>query len=530
MKNKKLKIFVYLTVLLGFLVSCRTDFINEQTVKNNNSSSLTSRRISLQESSHRQRLTPKLSELKKNLNNENISGKSINLGDSITINTNDIIMMENGTNFHTYTFRINRNNPPPNAPIENLLLTPKSDGSYDGYWITFNLNEQEKLKILNNEKLDLRNKTTITKIENTGNTSLFSKACIPTYINIAVRCGGEEGHMPGLPCPHAGTNLAAYWTYVVVYDCFDTESDPISNIYPTEPFPGGSGVFSCPDCPAPEPCVQVPTSPTPSTTITDENGCVVGLPTTPNIDLIGNDECSKAKNGIYKANNILKDQKVKTNMTNELSNKIAEPNEWAIGIGQNTDGSYNVTSPKEGNVSNGTVPTPIGDYTADGHSHSNNYYGSPSAEDFYSFLENLINYPKFNTRFVFGTSPLGSLEIYALVITDKALAIDFLSKYPKTKNIDSVKHSFLEQSEVGLDYYKAYDFATSGIVDNSTSTEYDPKALAMAYILEKLDTGISLAKMDNSGNLKKLNVSIEKIKDAAGGNQLKTGLKVTKCP
>ncbi|WP_187477938.1 hypothetical protein [Amniculibacterium sp. G2-70] len=527
MKNKKLKIFVYLTVLLGFLVSCRTDFINEQTVKNNNSSSLTSRRISLQESSHRQRLSPKLSELKKNLNNENISGKSINLGDSITINTNDIIMMENGTNFHTYTFRINRNNPPPNAPIENLLLTPKSDGSYDGYWITFNLNEQEKLKILNNEKLDLRNKTTVTKIENTGNTSLFSKACIPTYINIAVRCGGEEGHMPGEPCPHIGTNLAAYWTYVVVYDCFDTVSDPISNIYPTEPIQGGSGIFSCPDCPAPEPCVQVPTSPTPSTAITDANGCVVGLPTTPNIDLIGNDECSKAKNGIYKANNILKDPKVKTNMTNELSNKIAEPNEWAVGVGHDANG-YHVTAPSAGGVNQGTIPKPIGNYVADGHTHAGGY-GDPSGGDFYKMLSLLPANPQFNQRFVFGDY-FGTTQIYALVVNDRSLAAAFLSQYSEADNFDSVKHSFKIESEVGIDYFKVKDLYAKGTYINDANEDYTSGAIAMAYILEKFNTGLVLAKTDANGDLKKINVKLGEIVVPNSTIIPKEGIMVTKCP
>lgn len=539
MKNKKLKIFVYLSVLLGFLVSCRTDFVNEQIVKKNNTSSLTTKRISLKESPHRQRLTPLLSELNKNLNNGYNSQKSVNFGDSIIVDTDDIIMMENGTNFHTYTFKVKRTNAKPNDPVENIVLSPLSDGKYLELYVVYNLSENEKKKILEGKFVDTKNKKQITKIIN-GNFSnaLLSKSgmldCgwVDTGAFVTECSDGVHGMWNQDKWNECVADSKPGWHWTMTYHC-----DYIHDVNENNGHNGignngntGGGAFPCPDCPAPEPCVQVPTSPTPSTTITDENGCVVGLPTTPNIDLIGNDECSKAKNGIYKANNILKDPKVKTNMTNELSNKIAEPNEWAVGIGQNTDGSYNVTSPKVGNVSNGTVPTPIGDYTADGHSHSNNYYGSPSAEDFYSFLENIINYPKFNTRFVFGTSPLGSLEIYALVITDKASAIDFLSKYPKTKNIDSVKHSFLEQGEVGIEYYDAYGYATLGIIDNSTSTEYDSKALAMAYILEKLNTGISLAKMDNSGNLKKLNVTIEKIKDAAGGNQLKTGLKVTKCP
>ncbi len=240
--------------------------------------------------------------------------------------------------------------------------------------------------------------------------------------------------------------------------------------------------------------------------------------------------CSTAKPAINRANTILKDTNVKNNMANFLSSKISAPNEWGVAVSRNNN-EYSVTPPKEGSASQGSIPQPLpGDYVANGHSHANNYFGSPSGGDFYSALELISASTKFETMFVYGTSASGSVETYALVISDNTLATSFLSQYPKTENLDPISHAFLEQGDVGIEYYEAYKYAIQGIIENSTSTEYDSKALAMAYILEKLNTGISLAKMDNLGNLKKLNVSIEKIKDAASGNQIKTGLKVTKCP
>jgi len=217
---------------------------------------------------------------------QNVFGRTISFGDSISINIDDVIFMENGPNFHTYTFRIERNNPTPNAPVENLLITPNPDGNYDGYWIVFNLNEEEKQKIFNDQIVDLRNKTKITKIENIGDSNLFSRACIPTYIDIPVRCA-EELHNPGESCAYAGTNGAAYWTYIVLYDCFDTGNDPNQSVDFSPQIPpsggGGGGNGSGEGTVTPIDCVQIPTDPTGPTTGIDDGGCVVGIPTLPNL-------------------------------------------------------------------------------------------------------------------------------------------------------------------------------------------------------------------------------------------------------
>ncbi len=47
-------------------------------------------------------------------------------GDGVSINTDDVIYIENGTGFHTYTFNIKYDNVPENAPVENLVLSSLS--------------------------------------------------------------------------------------------------------------------------------------------------------------------------------------------------------------------------------------------------------------------------------------------------------------------------------------------------------------------------------------------------------------------
>lgn len=48
-------------------------------------------------------------------------------------------------NYHTDTFRIDRENAPADAPIENLVLNPLPDGTYKELLVSYNLTVQEKL-------------------------------------------------------------------------------------------------------------------------------------------------------------------------------------------------------------------------------------------------------------------------------------------------------------------------------------------------------------------------------------------------
>ncbi|WEK69138.1 MAG: hypothetical protein P0Y62_14960 [Candidatus Chryseobacterium colombiense] len=54
----------------------------------------------------------------------------IDYGNGVSIDTDDVIYIENGPHYYTYTFHIKRDNAPEDAPLENLLLSPLPDGSY----------------------------------------------------------------------------------------------------------------------------------------------------------------------------------------------------------------------------------------------------------------------------------------------------------------------------------------------------------------------------------------------------------------
>ena len=107
MKNK----LGYLLMVLLVLAACRTDQLQEEKARNEASESmLRSKIISLNESVHKNKIAPLLSRLKQSYKN-NKTGKNVSFGDSISINTDHVVYIENGPNYHTYTFNIIRNNP-----------------------------------------------------------------------------------------------------------------------------------------------------------------------------------------------------------------------------------------------------------------------------------------------------------------------------------------------------------------------------------------------------------------------------------
>lgn len=132
-KKKSIYLWGLLLLFLGTINSCRNDFLQEQQNQNEtNNIQLKSRIISLSQSKHKARLLSELSESKKILAKKipnNASGKTVNFGDTISIDTEHVILIENGPNYHTYTFNIKRLNPQPNDPVENLVLTPLPDGT-----------------------------------------------------------------------------------------------------------------------------------------------------------------------------------------------------------------------------------------------------------------------------------------------------------------------------------------------------------------------------------------------------------------
>jgi len=238
--------------------------------------------------------------------------------------------------------------------------------------------------------------------------------------------------------------------------------------------------------------------------------CPEGVPTEPNM---GEPEtpCEKVKPSIDKANAILKNPTVKAQMDAALKGKADAPNEWAVAVGLDiATGNYMVEGPNEGTPTTSNFPSAnLGNkYIASGHSHAKKR-GSPSALDLYSTLQlSQVNYLNYRQSYVYGINN-GSVEVYALVITDKDLAGTFFSSFPKSENYDDATHWFKKESDFYDDVDRITTIYKHNNISNNSGENHNDYALALAYILDKHNAGISLAKVDANGNLKKVNVSIE---------------------
>lgn len=167
MRKITLRLFL-LIVLFSMLWSCQTESLQDQneTFTNNSNFHFTSKRISLTESKHKAKISTELQHVNgifKNLQTY-ISGKTAEYNNGVSINTDDVIYIERGPNFHSYTFHITRENAPADAPLENLVLSLLPDGTYKVLLITYLFTPQEKQILMNDGSLNTKNKFSIEEL------------------------------------------------------------------------------------------------------------------------------------------------------------------------------------------------------------------------------------------------------------------------------------------------------------------------------------------------------------------------------
>ncbi|MDR3025941.1 hypothetical protein [Chryseobacterium sp.] len=170
MKNKFIARLLTLVTIMVLLYSCRNELTSEQETYNNSSQFRpTSKTIRLDQSKHKLTLKAELQKANSSLQKikPNLLGKTVDYS-NIFIDTDNVTYIENGSNFYTYTFNLLRENAPENAPIENLVLAPKADGTYKEILVTYNLTVQEKQSILNGENISTKGKSYIMELN--GNT------------------------------------------------------------------------------------------------------------------------------------------------------------------------------------------------------------------------------------------------------------------------------------------------------------------------------------------------------------------------
>lgn len=516
------------------LFSCRTDYLPDKESTYNNSSAflLTSKKISLNESKHKDKLLSIIKDAEAEIEAKvQTKGKVVNYGNGVSIDTENVIYIENGPSYHTYTFHIKREGASEDAPVENLLLVPLPDGYYREFLVTYNLTAQERKNIINGEPVDTSGKTVVTELAKgtyNGNGQLARQVCGTTSVSYWTKCssnkhdGSNWEQCEFLNNDKTGTPPIQYT--LVTTTCIEINDDIIT----PDPIGGGGGGGGG-GASSPCPSTTVPTIPQPG--FYNENGCQIGAPTLPNVPELNIDPCRKTKASITAANNVLKNPDVQSQMDAVLKGKIQAPNEWGVAIGQASNG-YEVTPPAEGIPDQNQVTIPVlqlsTPFIGDGHSHKGSR-GNPSGKDMYEMIKGTLNHPGYIYRFVYGNNS-GVPEIYALIIHNKTLAQAFLTQFPENENIDSETNAIKEGSVLGKEFYKAKNHYSEGRSENISGEIYEERTVAMAYILEKFNAGISLAHVAADGNLKKINASVESITVPASGGKVKEGIKVSNCP
>jgi len=537
-KNLFLRLCLMMAVAI-FIYACRTDHLPENEISYNNSSKfqLTSKRISLSESKHKEKLVTELGKAEANfkvLSKINVNGRVIDYGNGVSIDTDDVAYIENGSDYHTYTFHITRENAPANAPIENLVMSPLPNGGYKALLISYLLSQQEKQIILNGGDVDTKGKSLVTDLGNGTFSDIMGKSQDCGYIEEkAYTICSENVHYHGETNCNADVKSQLITVYLWV--CTDVNDGDGNTGGGHTGNNNGGGVDSG------NPAGNTPTEPCNGNGVATEpvdpinntgNGTCTGIPTDillPHPNTV--DPCKKTKASVTATDNLLKEQSISTevqSLENHAANSFTEYGMAIINTGTTTiaQDPYTNNDPSNPGSVSITIPS-VGDYIASAHTHPDHGAAPPSAKDFYQDLKDAKNHPTFQAGLVFANNGTK----YAFVVNDRAKVEAFLAAYPFSNNTTPDGRMFNENSQVGRDFIEILKNYTEGRLPNySGNDQNDGLESAYAEILQRYDIGISIAKTDANGNLKSLrSVSFKHTIPASGGKKI-IGYKAEECP
>ncbi|WP_028121247.1 hypothetical protein [Epilithonimonas tenax] len=151
----------------------------------------------------------------------------------------------------------------------------------------------------------------------------------------------------------------------------------------------------------------------------------------------------------------------------------------------------------------------------------------PSPADIYNAIGNAVKYNTFTGCYIFSTNG----NVYAIAVNDRQTTIAFLASYPASANVTANGQDFTRASEVGQKYNDIKNYFTTGKCPTYSSTsQNDGMESATAFILDKYNSGMSLAKLDANGVFKTLNPKSFDYVIPASGGQHTTAYKTENCP
>lgn len=130
------------------------------------------------------------------------------------------------------------------------------------------------------------------------------------------------------------------------------------------------------------------------------------------------------------------------------------------------------------------------------HNHPNNY--PPSSGDVYGIIGTVMANSAFESGYII--TPNGT--VYALVVTDAVKAAQFYNDYPKVNSsVPGEEPAFPEA--ISDEYYETIE-QLKGLYDK---TPQEANEMAITYILNKYNTGVSLLKQKSDGSFSKKNTT-----------------------
>lgn len=200
------------------------------------------------------------------------------------------------------------------------------------------------------------------------------------------------------------------------------------------------------------------------------------------------DPCSDAQPSANRATTLSQNSTYTTSKGN-IQNAASDGNEHSVTFGKDANGNVTASAITTGGTSGGNVDQNWPGAFSDIHNHPNDQ--PPSPGDMYNLISLDQNHSGWNTRFVI--TPDGS--VYALVIISLNTATTFVSNYP------SINLGFGPDfpDAINDDFIDAKNSALSQGFNNLIAEE-----MAMAFVLDKYNSGIALLKQDSNGNFKRI--------------------------
>ena len=440
-------------------------------------------------------------------------GKSINarstqdsILDGAKILTENVLLIDNGTQ-KTYTFPIKRSYV--SSKLENLVLKKNADSTFSGTLIQYDLTNEEKALMLSGHFVDLKNKFKIFDINKLSIQSRVATEAYGCYVitwETGVCASGQHAY-GGSGCTLTGSDRAGNLSIIsIVNTCSGGGSDNGGTYDPNFPnnndTSGGGSVGS-------------DTSP------------YDGSMTLP--DITGNPDCDKATIPCVSANMLINQINIKPKL-DSLANFAATKNiEYAVTVSKPIGETYpTATAPfTQNNPGQVIITAPTnGDYIANAHSHPEGGSPPPSPADFYAAMGNAVNYTTFSTSFIYASD--GS--VYAIMVNSRQNAQNFLANYPRSSNLSANGQEIIGTSAMAMKFNEIRKNYSSGLYPSySGNSQKDGLETALAWVLNKYNSGMSIAKMDENGNFKALTAKTFNHYDTAGQQNI-TAYKTETCP